>query len=132
MGLFDLFKEKKPERDPLNGGADGFFDVLDGDGRLVRYAPDDFDEIWTTADEREAGRHVSLGWILLDELVVRGDGPGREVLVTRPTSNGEGLAVRTVPINVGPDDVTTYVLGYLKPGRNGSPVGPLGTGAPGS
>jgi hypothetical protein len=40
MGLFDVFRHKEPEADPLTGGADGFFDVLDGDGRLVRYTPD--------------------------------------------------------------------------------------------
>lgn len=121
MGFFGLFRGKTPKGDPSTGGADGFFDVLDADGRLVRYTPDDFDEIWTTTDEREAGRHVGLGWILLDEVVGRGDGPDREVLVTRPTSaGGEGLAVRTFPVKIGPGDTTTYVLGYLKPGRPGS------------
>ena len=120
-GFLDLFRGKKPQGDPLTGGADGAFDVLDAGGGLVRYTPDDFDEIWTTTDEHEAGRHVSLGWILLDEVVGRGDGPEREVLVTRPTSaGGEGLAVRTFPVKIGPGDVTTYVLGYLKPGRTGS------------
>ena len=121
MGLFDSWRHKKPQGDPVAGGADGFFDVLDGDGHLVRYLPDDFDEIWTTTDEHEAGRHVSIGWLLLDEVVGSGDGPDREVFVTRPTSTGgEGLAVRTFPVKIGPDDVTTYVLGYLKPGRTGS------------
>jgi hypothetical protein len=122
MGLFDAFRHKEPEGDPLTGGADGLFDVLDDDGRLVRYAPDDFDEIWTTTDEHEAGHHVSLGWLLLDEVVGRGSGPGHEELVVRPTGAGDGGAsFRTVPIRVGPDDVITYVLGYLKPGRRGSP-----------
>ena len=121
MGLFDSWRHKKPQGDPVAGGADGFFDVLDGDGHLVRYLPDDFDEIWTTTDEHEAGRHVTIGWLLLDEVVGSGDGPDREVFVTRPTSTGgEGLAVRTFPVKIGPDDVTTYVLGYLKPGRTGS------------
>jgi hypothetical protein len=128
MGLLDLFHHKDPSGDPLTGGADGFFDVLDDSGRLVRYAPDDFDEIWTTTDEHEAGRHVSIGWILLDEVVGRGHGPGREIFVTRPTSNGEGLSVHTVPVSIGPDDETTYVLGYLKPGRQGSPADTSGVG----
>jgi hypothetical protein len=122
MGLFDGLHRKKPSADALTGGADGFFDVLDDDGRLVRYTPDDFDEIWSTTDEHEAGRHVSIGWVLLDELVGRGNGPGHEELVVRPTGAGDGGAsFRTVPIRVGPDDVTTYVLGYLKPGREGFP-----------
>jgi hypothetical protein len=127
MGLFHGFRHhggsEPPEADPLTGGADGLFDVLDDDGRLVRYAADDFDEIWTTTDEREAGRHVSIGWVLLDEVVGRGTGPGPEIFVTRPTSAGGsgGLSMHTFPVTVGPDDVTTYVLGYLKPGRQGSP-----------
>jgi hypothetical protein len=86
VGLFDLFRHKEPEGgDPLAGGADGVFDVLDADGRLVRYTPDDFDEIWTTTDEHGAGHLVSIGWTLLDEIVGRGVGPGHEELVTRPT-----------------------------------------------
>jgi hypothetical protein len=121
MGFLGLLRGKAPEGDPLTGGADGFFDVLDAGGHLVRYTPDDFDEIWTTTDEREAGRHVSLGWILLDEVVGRGDGLDREVLVTRPTSTGgEGLAVRTFPVKIGPGTMTTYILGYPRPGRTGS------------
>ena len=36
MGLFDGFGHKEAEADPLTGGADGFFDVLDDDGRLLR------------------------------------------------------------------------------------------------
>jgi hypothetical protein len=122
VGLFDLFHHKQSADDSLTGGADGFFDVLDDDGRLVPYAPDDFDQIWPTTDEHEAGRHVSIGWILLDEIVGRGVGPGHEEFVTRPTSaGGTGLAVHTFPVHVGLDDVTTCVLGYLKPGRQGSP-----------
>ena len=123
MGFLDAFHHKQPEADPTRGGGDGFFDVLDDDGRLVRYVPDDFDEIWTTTDEHEAGHHVGIGWILLDEVVGRGTGPGHEIFVTRPTSAGGSgdLSMHTFPVTVGPDDVTTYVLGYLKPGRQGSP-----------
>ena len=123
MGLFDLFRRREPAGDPLTGGADGLFDVLDDDGRLVRYTPADFDEIWTTTDEHEAGHHVSLGWILLDEVVGQGDGPGHEELVQRLVATGGegGASIRTVPVHAGPDDVTTYILGYLKPRRQGSP-----------
>ncbi len=88
MGLFDAFRQVEPPGDPLTGGADGFFDVLDGDGRLVRYAPDDFDEIWTTTDEREAGHHVTIGWILLDEVVGAGDGPGHTESRQKPVYTG--------------------------------------------
>ena len=123
MGLFSLFRRREPAGDPLAGGVDGLFDVLDVQGRLVRYTRDDFDEIWTTTDEHEAGRHAGLGWILLDEVVGPGDGPGHEEFVQRLVATGGdgGASIRTVPVHVGPDDVTTYVLGYLKPGREGSP-----------
>jgi hypothetical protein len=113
-----LFGRKKPAGDPLKGGADGVFDVLGADGGLVRYTPDDFDEIWTTTDEHEAGHHVSLGWLLLDEIDGAGAGLGHEEFRTQYGLAGE---VRIVPVRIGPDDVITYVLGYLKPGREGSP-----------
>ena len=39
VGLFDAFRHRQPASDPLAGGADGCFDVLGADGRLVRYTP---------------------------------------------------------------------------------------------
>ena len=57
-----FFGRKKPAGDSLKGGADGVFDVLDAAGRLVRYTPADFDEIWTATDEHEAGCHVGLSY----------------------------------------------------------------------
>jgi hypothetical protein len=68
-----LHDEQSPA-EPAAGGADGVFEVLGDDGTLVRYTPDDFAEIFTTTDEHEAGRHVSLGWVLLDEVVGREGG----------------------------------------------------------
>ncbi len=117
MGLFDAFRHKKLQADPVGGVADGHFDVLDEDGRLVRYTPDDFEEIWTTADEREAGHHVSIGWILLDEVVGAGDGPGELEFRMEPTGEGR---YQSAPHFVAPAGVTIYVLGYLKPGRQGT------------
>jgi hypothetical protein len=35
---------------------------------------------------------------------------------------GGGFSLRSVPVEIGPDDVTTYVLGCLKEGRTGAPV----------
>lgn len=108
--------------DAQTGDAGRVFDVADGGGRQVRYAPDDFDEIWTTTDVHEARRHVGLGWILLDESVGQGDEPAGEVLDNRAVASGiGGGSYRTVPVPGAPDAVTTYVLGYLKPGREGSP-----------
>jgi hypothetical protein len=118
MGLFDAFRRTPPESDPLTDAADGFFDVLDDHGRPVRYTPDDFDEIWTTTDEHDAGHHVSIGWILLDEIVGAGDGPGELEFRMEPTGEGR---YQSAPHYAAPAGVTTYVLGYLKPGRPGSP-----------
>jgi hypothetical protein len=90
MGFLDRLRRREPAGDPLAGGADGRFDALDADGRLVRYVPDDFDEIWTTTDEHEAGHHVNIGWILLDELVGPGSGPGRVEIQQRAVFTGGG------------------------------------------
>jgi hypothetical protein len=104
------------------GGADGVFEVLDADGRLVRYTPDDFDEVFSTTDEHEAGRHVKLGWLLLDEVVGREGGkPALDTFWRRAA--GRGLPAADDPQHEAPDDVTTYVLGFLKEGAAGAPVG---------
>ncbi len=99
MSLFRQHQDEPRESrcvDPRDS-AGRRFEVTAEDGSVTCYAADDFEEIFTTPDEREARRHISLGWLLLDEVV----GPGKR------------------PGQVGPDDVTTYVLGYLKPGRTG-------------
>lgn len=151
MGLFDVFGHKEPVAPPPSDGqtagrpadagaaAHEVFDLLNDDGRLVRYTSDDFDEIWATTDGREAGRHVSIGWLLLDEVTAApgDDGPG---LLERAFASGIGEGVGWdrrrgdgVDLRIGPgrpvvaDDgvpegVTTYILGYLKPGRHGSPL----------
>jgi len=92
------------------------FEVSDSDGATVRYTEAEFDELWSTSDEHEMRRHVGLGWILLDEQVGPGDGPGHVELVTRAETSGGagGLSLRKVPVEVGPDDVTTYLLGHLR------------------
>jgi hypothetical protein len=91
------------------------WEVASADGSVLRYAPGDFDEIWETTDEREMRRHVRLGWVLLDEQVGPGSGPGHVELETRAETSGGagGLSMRKVPVTVGPDDVTTYTLGHL-------------------
>lgn len=114
-----LHDEQSPA-EPAAGGADGVFEVLGDDGKVVRYTPDDFDEIFTTTDEHEAGRRVKLGWILLDEVVGREGGkPGLDTFLRRVA--GRVLPAADDPQYETPDDVTTCVLGYLKPGRSGSP-----------
>lgn len=95
---------------------DRVFEVIGSDGAAVRYTETDFDELWNTTDEREMRRHVRLGWVLLDEQVGPGEGPGHVELVTRAETSGGagGLTMRKVPVEVGPDDATTYLLGHLK------------------
>ena len=116
-----LFGHKKPAGDPLKGGADGVFDVLGADGGLVRYTPDDFDEIFATTDEHEVGRHVGLGWLLPDESVGREAGKRSNFDEFARREVGRSLPAGEDPGYEAPYDVTTYVLGYLKPGREGSP-----------
>ena len=116
-----LHDEQSPA-EPAAGGADGVFEVLGDDGTLVRYTPDDFAEIFTTTDEHEAGRHVSLGWVLLDELVGREGGkPALDTFWRRVA--GRVLPVADDPQYAAPKDVTTYVLGYLKEGATGTLAG---------
>jgi len=90
------------------------WEVASADGRVTRYTDDDFDEIWETTDEHEMRRHVGLGWVLLDESVGAGEGPAHEEIEIRgDTRGGTGLSMRAAAVEVGPDDVTTYMLGHL-------------------
>jgi len=98
--------------DPAAGGADG---------KLVHYTADDFDEVFTTTDEHEAARHVKLGWILLDEVVGREGGkPAIDTFWRRAA--GRVLPAADDPQYEAPDNVTTYVLGFLKEGAGGTLV----------
>jgi len=116
-----LHGEQSPT-DPASGGADGGFEVLGDDGELVRYTAADFDEVFTTTDGHEAGRHVGLGWILLDERVGREGGkPALDTFWRRAA--GRVLPALDDPQYAAPEDVTTYVLGYLSAGATGTPVG---------
>jgi len=114
--------DERAAADVAGGGPDGVFEVLGDDGGLVRYKPDDFAEIFTTSDEHEAGRHVGLGWMLLDERVGREGGkPALDTFWRRVA--GRVLPAADDPRYEAPDDVTTYVLGFLKEGAGGAPVG---------
>jgi hypothetical protein len=118
-----LFGHDEEPADLAGGGEDSVFEVLGPDGGRVRYAPDDFDEVFTTTDEHEAGRHVSLGWLLLDEVVDFEPGTHAswiDTLLRREA--GRVLPAADDPAYSPGRDVTTYVLGYLKPGRTGTPL----------
>ena len=108
--------------DIAKGGADGVFEVLGEDGKVKLCRPADFDEIFTTTDEHEAGRHAKLGWILLDEVVgSQGGKPALDTFWRRVA--GRVLPAADDPQFETPDDVTTYVLGYLKEGAGDTPAG---------
>jgi hypothetical protein len=119
VGLFSR-KHDEPEN-AAAGGADGAFEVVDAAGNRVRYTPEDFDEIFTTTDEREMRRHVGIGWLLLDEWM--GRDPGRTaswVDTGLRRAAGRVLPAQDDPEYVAPSDTATYVLGYLKDGATGT------------
>jgi hypothetical protein len=97
-----------------------FFDVPGADGTVVRYARDDFDQIFMTTDPEEAQRQVGLGWVILDERQVQGPGhgPSGEDLIP----GIEGLRVGGVLGYEGGETTTSYTVGYLKDGARGEPV----------
>jgi hypothetical protein len=122
--------------DALAGGPDGFFCVVDDQGRSLRFVPDDFDEIWTTTDRHEAARHASTGWLPLDEVAAEPAGDTRGLLQRAFDSGiGEGVgwdrrSSDGVDLGIGPgrpfpgggaqpEGETTYILGHLRPGRQG-------------
>jgi hypothetical protein len=108
--------------DIVDGGPDGMFEVIGADGRVELVRPSDFDEIFTTTDEHEAGRHVKLGWLLLDERVgQQGGKPALDTLFRRIV--GRVLPASADPQYEAPEDVTTYVLGYRKDAAGGLPAG---------
>jgi len=122
VGLFSR-KHDEPEN-AAGGGSDGTFEVVNAAGNRVRYIPGDFDEVFTTSDEREMRRHVGIGWLLLDEWV--GRDPGRTaswVDTGFRRAAGRVLPAQDDPEYVAPSDVATYVLGHLKDAATGTPVG---------
>jgi hypothetical protein len=113
MGLFH-HHESSP-------GPQTSFTVMRGDD-FVTFVRDDFAEITTTADKLEMERLVDLGWLLLDESTGPGAGPGRIEfhMSGRFTGGRDGQAARAVPVELPPDDVTVYTVGYLKDGAGSS------------
>jgi hypothetical protein len=123
VGPFSHKHQDKPEG-AAAGGVYGAFEVVDAVGKRIRYTRADFDEIFTTTEAPEMHRHVEIGWLLLDEWV--GHDPGRTsswIDTGFRRSAGRVLPAQDDPEYVPPSDVTTYVLGYLKDGATGTPVG---------
>jgi hypothetical protein len=96
------------------------FEVLGADGRVMRYARDDFDEIFETADPDEVQRQVAHGWSILAQREVTSGGRG---------PSGDDLIVGIEGLRVGGqlgyergETVTWYTLGFLKDGAAGEPL----------
>jgi hypothetical protein len=114
--------DERASREVVDGGPDGVFEVIGPDGRVELFRPSDFDEIFTTADEHEAGRHVKLGWLLLDERAgEEGGKPALDTFFRRMA--GRVLPGADDPQYEAPGHVTTYVLGYRKDVGSGTPAG---------
>lgn len=97
------------------------FDVLTADGKVVRYARDDFDEIFETADADEVQRQVAHGWSILAQ---------RDVTSGARGPSGDDLMVGIEGLRMGGmlgyskgETVTWYTLGFLRDGAHGEPVG---------
>jgi hypothetical protein len=123
VGLFNRKHDDEPEN-VAAGGPDSAFEVVDAAGKRLRYTATDFDEIFTTTESREMRRHVDIGWLLLDEWVGRDPGRTASWIDTGfRRSAGRVLPAQDDPEYAPPSDVTTFVLGYLKDGATGTPVG---------
>ena len=109
MGLFH-HDNKSPEPPTT-------FTVVQGD-KFVTLTRDDFAEITSTADKLEMERLVDLGWLLLAQSTAPGTGPGHlEFHMSGVFTGGrDGQAAKAVPMELPPDDVTIYTVGYLKDG----------------
>jgi hypothetical protein len=115
------FKSGRGAADHDTGGPEGPFDTFDAAGNAVRYTSDDLDEIYTTADAPEMRRLVKLGWLLLDERVARTPGKAPSWIDTAlRRSAGRVLPAQDDPAYEAAADVTSYVLGHLKPGAVGT------------
>ena len=75
MGLFSR-KRDEPEN-AATGGDDVAFEVVDAAGNRIRYTPDDFDEIFTTADEREMRRTSASALLSMSGWAATPAGPPR-------------------------------------------------------
>jgi hypothetical protein len=123
VGLFNRGHDDEPEN-VAAGGPDSAFEVIDAAGKRLSYTATDFDEIFTTTESREMRRHVDIGWLLLDEWVGRDPGRTASWIDTGfRRSAGRVLPAQDDPEYAPPSDVTTFVLGYLKDGATGTPVG---------
>ena len=116
-----LFHREDRDGERARHTADTSFEVVGADGRILRYARDDFDEIFETADPAEVQQQLDRGWVVLDERLERRGGRGPSAMDTIPETDAL-RAVGVFPYR-NPDDVTIYTLGYLKEDAQGAPEG---------
>jgi hypothetical protein len=96
------------------------FEVLGDDGRVLRFAHDDFDMIVETRDPQEVQRQVEHGWVILDERQV--ESPGRDLSGEDLILGIEGLRVGGFPGHPAGESLTSYTIGCLHDGAHGEPV----------
>ena len=121
MSLLHKHKPDEGDTGDAGGPADAAsFEVLEADGKVVRYAREDFDEIFETTDPDEVQRQVAHGWSVLAQRDVEsgGRGPSGDDLIV----GIEGLRVGGMLGYQKGTTVTWYTLGYLKDGAQGEPV----------
>ncbi len=97
--------------------------MTDKQGVTRRYTTADFDEFFTTTEEHVMHQHMVIGWLLLEESMLPGAGPGHMELRLQPVSAGGygGPRLRKVPVQV-PDGLPSYLLGHLREGAVGELV----------
>jgi hypothetical protein len=116
MSLFHRH-ERSEAGDPAEAAS---FEVLDADGKVRRYAREDFDEIFESRDADEVQRQVAHGWAILDERdeETGARGPSGDDLIV----GIEGLRVGGMLGYQKGETVTRYTLGYLKDDAQGELV----------
>ena len=120
MSLFHKHEQDETDAGDPGGPAAASYEVLEAGGKVVRYAREDFDEIFETMDPDEVQRQVAHGWSVLAQRDVEsgGRGPSGDDLIV----GIEGLRVGGMLGYQKGTTVTWYTLGYLKDGAKGEPV----------
>ena len=110
MGLFH--RHRSQEAGDTDEAAS--FEVVGADGKIVRYARADFDEIVKTIDPDEVQRQVDHGWVILAERQVDGPDSGPSGVDLLPGI--EGLRVDGMFGYERGASVTEYTIAYLRDG----------------
>jgi hypothetical protein len=110
MGLF----HRHGSQDANDADEATSFEVVDPDGKIVRYARGEFDEIVQTIDPDEVQRQVAHGWVILAERQVESPDSGPSGVDLLPGI--EGLRVGGMFGYQRGESVTEYTIGYLRDG----------------